>query len=320
MAQYQYSLVDVQYVKQNPEEFIIPDCLDACKILWEKGIDTTQCSNFEDKNCRWIEIDVACLSKENYNYLYNMINSKVDFGSLKNALDSSVKAVLIQRSKGYDWRDTYSVDGIGEIVSCVKSVNKDIICIVDNCYGEFVEEKEPCEVGADLIVGSLIKNPGGGLAMSGGYIVGTKDAIEKVSYRLTCPGIGRECGSSLGNNRSMYQGFFMAPHVVCNAVKAGIFCGALFEELGYEEKLIAFCRGIQQGAPIDSFVVPAPWDMPGYENKVIMAAGAFVQGASIEISADGPIVPPYTAYFQGGLTFETAKLAILLAAQNVMNI
>ena len=271
----------------------------------------------------------------------DMVDSKVDFESLKNALDSSVKAVLIQRSKGYDWRDTYSVDGIGEIISFIKSINKDIICIVDNCYGEFVEEKEPCDVGADLIVGSLIKNPGGGLAMSGGYIVGTKDAIDKVSYRLTCPGIGRECGASLGNNRSMYQGFFMAPHVVCNAVKAGIFCGALFEELGYEvnpcinekrydiitsiklgseEKLVAFCRGIQQGAPIDSFVVPAPWDMPGYENKVIMAAGAFVQGSSIEISADGPVVPPYTAYFQGGLTFETAKLAVLLAAQNVIDI
>ena len=271
----------------------------------------------------------------------DMVNSKVDIDALKAALDPSVKAVLIQRSKGYDWRDTYSIDGIGEVISAVKSVRSDIVCIVDNCYGEFVEEREPCEVGADLIVGSLIKNPGGGLAMCGGYIVGTKDAVEKVSYRLTCPGIGRECGASLGNNRSMYQGFFMAPHVVCNAVKAGIFCGALFEEMGYEvnpssqtsrsdiitsvkleseEKLIAFCRGIQEGAPIDSFVVPAPWDMPGYENKVIMAAGAFVQGSSIEISADGPVIPPYIAYFQGGLTFETARIAILLAAKNVIDI
>lgn len=270
----------------------------------------------------------------------DMIDSKVDFDGLAEAIDDSVKAVIIQRSKGYDWRDTYSVDGIGEIIAFVKSINKNIICIVDNCYGEFAEEKEPCSVGADLIVGSLIKNPGGGLAMSGGYIVGTKEAVEKVSYRLTCPGIGRECGATLGNNRTMYQGFFMAPHVVCNAVKAGIFCSALFEELGYEvnpssdafrsdiitsvklgseEKLIAFCRGIQQGAPIDSFVVPMPWDMPGYENQVIMAAGAFVQGSSIEISADGPIKPPYTAYFQGGLTFETARLAIMLAAENVLS-
>ena len=271
----------------------------------------------------------------------DMIDSKVDFEGLKNAIDSSVKAVIIQRSKGYDWRDTYSVDAIGEIISFVKAINPDIYCIVDNCYGEFVEEKEPCSVGADLIVGSLIKNPGGGLAMSGGYIVGTKEAVEKVSYRLTCPGIGRECGATLGNNRSMYQGFFMAPEIVRNAVKAGIFCSALFEELGFEvnppssgkrsdiitsvkllseDKLVAFCRGIQQGAPIDSFVVPAPWDMPGYESKVIMAAGAFVQGSSIEISADGPIKPPYTAYFQGGLTFETAKLAIMIAAENVLKI
>lgn len=270
----------------------------------------------------------------------DMIDSKVDFAGLEKAIDDTVKAVLIQRSKGYDWRDTYSVDDIGRVVAFVKNIRKDIICIVDNCYGEFVETKEPCSVGADLIVGSLIKNPGGGLAQSGGYIVGTKEAVELVSYRLTCPGIGRECGATLGNNRTMYQGFFMAPQTVCNAVKAGIFCSALFEELGYEvnpastvdradiitsvklgseEKLIAFCRGIQQGAPIDSFVVPAPWDMPGYEDKVIMAAGAFVQGSSIEISADGPIKPPYTAYFQGGLTFDTARLAIMIAAQNVID-
>lgn len=271
----------------------------------------------------------------------DMINSKVDFEGLKNAIDDSCKAVIIQRSKGYDWRDTYSVEDIGEIISFVKKIRQDIICIVDNCYGEFVETKEPASVGADLIVGSLIKNPGGGLAHSGGYIVGTKEAVEMVSYRLTCPGIGRECGASLGNNRLMYQGFFMAPQIVCNAVKTGIFCSALFEELGYEvnpvssfkrsdiitsvklgspEKLVAFCKGIQAGAPIDSFVVPAPWDMPGYENKVIMAAGAFVSGSSIEISADGPLKPPYTAYFQGGLTFETGALAVMLAASNVLEI
>lgn len=271
----------------------------------------------------------------------DMINSRPDFEGLKNAIDDSCKAVIIQRSKGYDWRDTFSVKDIGEIIKFVKSIRQDIICIVDNCYGEFVETTEPASVGADLIVGSLIKNPGGGLAHSGGYIVGTKEAVEMVSYRLTCPGIGRECGASLGNNRLMYQGFFMAPQIVCNAVKTGIFCSSLFEELGYEvnpassamrsdiitsvklltpEKLIAFCKGIQAGAPIDSFVVPAPWDMPGYENKVIMAAGAFVSGSSIEISADGPLKPPYTAYFQGGLTFETGKLAVMLAASNVLEI
>ncbi len=271
----------------------------------------------------------------------DMINSRVDFDGLKEAIDDSCKAVIIQRSKGYDWRDTFSVDYIGEIISFVKNIREDIICIVDNCYGEFVETKEPPMVGADLTVGSLIKNPGGGLAQCGGYIVGTEKAIELVSYRLTCPGIGRECGASLGNNRTLYQGFFMAPQVVANAVKTGIFCAALFEELGYEvnpvctgyradiitsvklgseEKLCAFCRGIQSGAPIDSYVVPAPWDMPGYENKVIMAAGAFVQGSSIEISADGPIVPPYIAYFQGGLTFDTGRVAIMLAASNVLKI
>ena len=271
----------------------------------------------------------------------DMIDSKVDFEGLKNAIDDTCKAVIIQRSKGYAWRDTYSVDAIGEIIKFVKDIRNDIICIVDNCYGEFVETKEPAALSADLIVGSLIKNPGGGLAHSGGYIVGTKEAVEMVSYRLTCPGIGRECGATLGNNRLMYQGFFMAPQVVCNAVKTGIFCSALFEEMGYEvnpsptalrsdiitsvklgspEKLVEFCKGIQAGAPIDSFVVPAPWDMPGYEDKVIMAAGAFVSGSSIEISADGPLKAPYTAYFQGGLTFETGKLAVMLAASNVMKI
>lgn len=270
----------------------------------------------------------------------DMINSKVDYEGLKNAIDDKCKAVIIQRSKGYDWRDSFSACEIGEIISFVKNIRSDIVCIVDNCYGEFVETSEPSAYGADLTVGSLIKNPGGGLAQSGGYIVGTKDAIEKVSYRLTCPGIGRECGASLGNNRLMYQGFFLAPTVVCSAVKTGIFCSALFDELGYEinplpteerhdiitsvklgtpEKLLAFCRGIQSGAPIDSFVVPAPWDMPGYDNKVIMAAGAFVSGSSIEISADGPLKAPYTAYFQGGLTFETGKLAVMIAAMNVLN-
>ena len=268
-------------------------------------------------------------------------NNKVNFDALKNAIDPSVKVVALQRSKGYSWRNSFSVDELGEVISFVKSINKDIICIVDNCYGEFVETKEPTDVGADLIVGSLIKNPGGGLARCGGYIAGKKEYVELVSYRLTCPGIGRECGATLGNNRSMYQGFFMAPHIVAQSIKSGVLLSAVFDEMGFEvtpsykdkrsdiitsvklmkkENLLAFCRGIQSGSPIDSFVTPDPWDMPGYEDQVIMAAGAFTQGSSIEISADGPIRPPFVGYFQGGLTFESAKLPILLAAKNVLEV
>lgn len=266
-------------------------------------------------------------------------DNKVDYDALRAAIDPGVKAVEIQRSKGYAWRDSFSVDEIGEIISFVKSINKDIICIVDNCYGEFVDTKEPTEVGADLMVGSLIKNPGGGLARSGGYIAGSARCVELVSYRLTCPGIGRECGATLGNNRSMYQGFFMAPHIVAQSIKTGIFCSALFSKLGFdvtprfndkrsdiitsiklesENNLVAFCCGVQSGSPIDSFVVPAPWDMPGYEDRVIMAAGAFTQGSSIEVSADGPIREPYIGYFQGGLTYESAKLSVMLGAQRVL--
>ena len=271
----------------------------------------------------------------------DLVNNKVDFDALGNALkDPTVKAVEIQRSKGYAWRNSFSVEEIGEIIAFVKSVNKDIVCIVDNCYGEFVSETEPTQVGADLIVGSLIKNPGGALARSGGYIAGTKKCVELVSFRLTCPGIGRECGATLDNNRSMYQGFFMAPHIVAQSIKAGIFCSALFENLGFEvtpsykdirsdiitsvklgapQKLVEFCKGIQKGSPIDSFVEPSPWAMPGYQDEVIMAAGAFTQGSSIEISADGPMREPYVAYFQGGITFESAKLPVIFAAQNVLN-
>ncbi len=271
----------------------------------------------------------------------DLVNNKVDFDALGDALkDPTVKAVEIQRSKGYAWRNSFSVEEIGEIIAFVKAVNKDVVCIVDNCYGEFVSETEPTQVGADLIVGSLIKNPGGALARSGGYIAGTKKCVELVSYRLTCPGIGRECGATLDNNRSMYQGFFMAPHIVAQSIKAGIFCSALFENLGFEvtpsykdirsdiitsiklgapQKLVEFCKGIQKGSPIDSFVEPSPWAMPGYQDEVIMAAGAFTQGSSIEISADGPMREPYVAYFQGGITFESAKLPVLFAAQNVLN-
>ncbi len=263
---------------------------------------------------------------------------KVDFEKLKEAVLKKPKGVLIQRSMGYGFRKALSVEEIGKIISFIKEISPDTICMVDNCYGEFTEEKEPCEVGADLAVGSLIKNPGGSLAMSGGYIVGRKDLVELASQRHTVPDIGKECGASLGQNRFMYQGLFLAPHIVSQAVKSAAFCGGIMEELGFEvcpkpngnrsdiiqaikfndpKKLISFCKSIQSASPIDSFVTPEPWDMPGYSHKVIMAAGTFVSGASIEISADGPIKEPYIAYLQGGITFESAKLAILKAVEDL---
>lgn len=265
-------------------------------------------------------------------------DGKPDIESIKNSIDDSVKMVAIQRSRGYAWRDSLSVKEIGEIVSAVKSVREDVVCFVDNCYGEFTDREEPTQYGADIMAGSLIKNPGGGLARSGGYVAGKAKYVELVSYRLTCPGIGRECGASLGQNRIMYQGFFMAPHVVCQSIKAGILCSYIFEKMGYSvlpsykdirndiitsvmlgspEKMVAFSKGVQSGSPIDSFVTPEPWAMPGYESDVIMAAGTFVSGASIEVSADGPIREPYTIYYQGGLTYDSAKLPIALAADLV---
>lgn len=251
----------------------------------------------------------------------------------------NVKAVTIQRSKGYGWRPTYSAKDIGALIEFVKEISPETICIVDNCYGEFVETEEPTAYGADLIAGSLIKNPGGGLAPTGGYIAGKQKYIELCAYRLTSVGIGKEAGASLGFNRQMYQGLFMAPHVVSQALKAAVLCSAVFEKLGFEvdpkpneirhdiiqsikfgdpDKVTAFCQGIQKGAPVDSFVTPEPWDMPGYSSQVIMAAGAFVQGASIELSADAPIKPPYIAYMQGGLTYESAKLGIMVAADKML--
>ena len=250
----------------------------------------------------------------------------------------NVKAVTIQRSKGYGWRPTYSAKDIGALIEFVKEISPETICIVDNCYGEFVETEEPTAYGADLIAGSLIKNPGGGLAPTGGYI-GKQKYVELCAYRLTSVGIGKEAGASLGFNRQMYQGLFMAPHVVSQALKAAVLCSAVFEKLGFEvdpkpneirhdiiqsikfgdpDKVTAFCQGIQKGAPVDSFVTPEPWDMPGYSSQVIMAAGAFVQGASIELSADAPIKPPYIAYMQGGLTYESAKLGIMVAADKML--
>ena len=253
--------------------------------------------------------------------------------------DSKVKAVLIQRSKGYSTRASLSVDEIGHMCEIIRQHNPNVAILVDNCYGEFVEEKEPTHVGADLVVGSLIKNPGGGLAPTGAYLAGRHDLIEGAAMRLTCPGIGKECGSTLGNNRLLYQGLFMAPHTVAQALKTAVFGAALMEQMGYEtephslaprhdiiqmihlgngEGVKAFCRGIQSGAPVDSYVTPEPWDMPGYDCQVIMAAGAFIQGASIELSADAPMREPYTVYLQGGLTYESGKAGLMLAAQELL--
>ena len=259
-------------------------------------------------------------------------------GMARAAADPRVKAVLIQRSKGYATRPTLSVARIGELISFIKSIKPDVICMVDNCYGEFVETLEPTDVGADMIVGSLIKNPGGGLAPIGGYIVGRKDCIERAAYRLTAPGLGKEVGASLGVSQSLYQGLFLAPTVVAGALKGAVFAANLYEKLGFgvvpngsesrhdiiqaitfgtPEGVIRFCEGIQAAAPVDSFVTPEPWAMPGYDSDVIMAAGAFIQGASIELSADAPIKPPYAVYFQGGLTWYHAKLGILMSLQKL---
>ena len=269
-----------------------------------------------------------------------LLNNKPDLeGMAAAAADPNVKVVLIQRSKGYSTRASLSVDEIGEMVRVIKAANPNAAIIVDNCYGEFVETIEPTHVGADLVVGSLIKNPGGGLAPTGGYLAGRRDLVEGAAMRLTVPGIGGECGCTLGQNRLLYQGLFMAPHTVAQAVKTAVFAARVMELLGYEaqpkstdlrhdiiqmlhmkapEPLKKFCKGIQMGAPVDSFVTPEPWDMPGYDSPVIMAAGSFVQGASIELSADAPMCPPYTVYLQGGLTFESGKLGILLAAQELL--
>ena len=261
-----------------------------------------------------------------------------DFEGIKNAINEKTKLVTIQRSKGYATRPTLSVDRIGELISFIKKIKPDVICMVDNCYGEFVEEKEPLEVGADMIVGSLIKNPGGGLAPIGGYIVGKKECVENAAYRLTSPGLGKEVGASLGVIQSFYQGLFLAPTVVSGALKGAIFAAKIYEKLGFDvipngtesrhdiiqaitfhnkDAMIAFCEGIQAAAPVDSYVIPEPWAMPGYDSDVIMAAGAFVQGSSIELSADGPVKEPYAVYFQGGLTWYHAKLGILSSLQKL---
>ena len=263
-----------------------------------------------------------------------------DYDSIRKAINEKTRLVEIQRSKGYQTRPSFSVKQIGELIAFVKSIKPDVICMVDNCYGEFVDTIEPSDVGADMVVGSLIKNPGGGLAPIGGYIAGTKECVENASYRMTCPGLGSEVGATLGVNRSFFQGFFLAPMVTKGALKGAVFAANIYERLGFpvipnstEERqdiiqavslgtpdgLIAFCKGIQAAAPVDSYVDPEPWDMPGYDSQVIMAAGAFVQGSSIELSADGPMKPPYAVYFQGGLTWEHAKLGVLMSLQKMVD-
>lgn len=263
-----------------------------------------------------------------------------DYDGIRAAIRDRTKLVTIQRSKGYQTRPTLSVEKIGELIRFIKDIRSDIICMVDNCYGEFVETIEPSDVGADMVVGSLIKNPGGGLAPIGGYIAGKKACVENAAYRLTSPGLGKEVGASLGALSSFYQGLFLAPTVTASALKGAVFAANIYERIGFPvipdgqesrhdiiqavtfgspEGVIAFCQGIQAAASVDSFVTPEPWDMPGYDSQVIMAAGAFVSGSSIELSADGPVKPPYAVYFQGGLTFPHAKLGILKTLQNLID-
>ena len=280
-------------------------------------------------------------SLKEFGVLYNelpMVDGKVDMAHIKDVITPKTKMVEIQRSRGYSMRNPLTIDDIRAITDEVHRLKPDCVCFVDNCYGEFVDTVEPTQAGADIMAGSLIKNPGGGIAPTGGYIVGRDDLVELASYRLTAPGMGDELGASLSNNRLLFQGFFLAPHVTAQAIKGAIFAAALFDKLGYKtlplptaprgdiiqaielgsaEKLIAFCGGIQKYSPVDSFAAPEPWDMPGYADKIIMAAGTFVQGASIEFSADGPLRAPYNVYLQGGLTFEHAIIGILGAAQAI---
>jgi cystathionine beta-lyase family protein involved in aluminum resistance len=275
----------------------------------------------------------------NYRQVDLTVDGDFDLETIKNVLleDKSIVMVEIQRSTGYGWRPSITLDRIRQLIKEIKKI-REVICFVDNCYGEFTDILEPTEVGADLIAGSLIKNPGGGIAPTGGYIAGKKNYVDRASYRLTSPGIGRECGSTFGVMRQLFQGFFLAPHITAEALKGAIFCSKLFEALGYDvspnadsqrsdliqavkfnnkDALISFCQGIQKGSPVDSFANAEPWDMPGYSDQVIMAAGGFIQGSSIELSADAPIRPPYTAYLQGGLTYEHSKVGVLIALQNM---
>lgn len=282
-------------------------------------------------------------SLKDFGVLYDEVplkDEKPDLKAISNAVDDTTTMVYIQRSRGYELRPSLTVEEIGEIVKVAKAKNPNVIVMVDNCYGEFVQKIEPCEVGADLIAGSLIKNAGGGIATTGGYIAGRHDLVEKCAYRLTTPGLGKEVGATLGHNRELFMGLFYAPHTVGEALKSAVYISALFSSFGYattpsydakrgdivqslglenEESLVAFCQGIQSGSPIDSFVLPEPWDMPGYDSKVVMAAGAFTLGSSIELSADAPIREPYYAWIQGGLNFHSAKICAKLAAQSMLD-
>jgi cystathionine beta-lyase family protein involved in aluminum resistance len=285
----------------------------------------------------------TCSLKE-YGVSYRQVDllpdGSFDYDNIKKAINEKTKLVTIQRSKGYQSRPSFSVKQIGELIKFVKSIKKDVICMVDNCYGEFVETIEPSDMGADMIVGSLIKNPGGGLAPIGGYICGTRKCVDRCAYRLSAPGLGQEVGASLDTSRALYQGFFMAPSVVAGALKGAIFAANLYESLGYKvvpnstesrhdiiqavelksgEAMVAFAKGIQAAAPVDSYVSPEPYAMPGYNCDVVMAAGAFIQGSSIELSADGPIREPYTIFFQGGLTWHSAKLGIMMSLQKLLD-
>lgn len=267
-------------------------------------------------------------------------NFTIDYNKLKDSIGGKTRMVMIQRSRGYEWRPSIKIADIEKAIGIIKSIKNDVIVMVDNCYGEFVEEREPTEAGADLIAGSLIKNPGGGLAPTGGYLAGKKEYVGRAAERMTTPGLGKKVGSSLGHNRLMFQGLFLAPHVVGESLKGAVFCASLMQKLGFEtsphteekrsdiiqavkfgnpDSLIAFCQGIQKGSPVDAYVTPEPWDMPGYDSPVIMAAGAFIQGSSIELSADAPIKPPYIAYMQGGLVYEHVKLGVMISIQNMID-
>ena len=286
--------------------------------------------------------NIGSLKEYGVNYKQvDLKNGKFDFDKIEEVLklDTSIKLIHIQRSTGYGWRNSFLVSELEEVIKFVKEIRSDVIVFVDNCYGEFIDIIEPTDVGADLVAGSLIKNIGGGIAPTGGYIAGKEEYVTQASYRLTTPGIGGECGSTFGVMRQLYQGLFLAPHIAMEAVKGAVFCARLMELAGFEvlprynekrsdiiqaikfndkEKLIKFCKGIQKGSPIDSFVECEPWAMPGYSDEVIMAAGAFIQGSSIELSADAPIREPFIAYLQGGLTFDHAKIGVLIALNNIL--
>jgi cystathionine beta-lyase family protein involved in aluminum resistance len=289
------------------------------------GIRGEGCGSLRDFGVSYRQVELAA-------------DGSVDIESIKSTVGAKTTMVLIQRSRGYDWRPSLSIAEVRRIISAVKSINKNAIVLVDNCYGEFAETEEPVEAGADLIAGSLIKNPGGGLAPSGGYVAGKARYVRNAAYSLTTPGVGKEAGPTLGNNRLMFQGLFLAPHVVAESLKGAVFCAGIMQRLGFDvspvpeqprsdiiqairfnspESMIAFCQGIQKGSPVDAFVTPEPWDMPGYDSQVVMAAGGFIQGSSIELSADAPVKPPYIAYLQGGLVYEHAKLGVLIAVKSM---